>query len=842
MNLSLRNQFEKELKTKLALRASGHTLEENVLLKAFKYFDLGNTGYCTPKTFLQTIYKIGITGLSEENILNLFNLYDEEKKGELDYKKFIGLLYSNQSIINEDRNEKNKIEVPKPNMYSGQVNNENNYYNYNNNNKHLNKSNINKNKDLNLIEIIRENLIKKGLRGFISMEGSFRLADKDNTQTVNLDDFKKIANSYKFGLNDEEIFNVFELFDKQQNNKINYDEFIRKVRGQMSEKRINIIIKAFNYLDYQHKGKLLLNDINNYYNAKDHPFVLSGKKNEEEMLQEFLDTFYANHMYLNGDEGAEGIVDLEEFIDYYESVSCLIDNDDLFEEIIYNVWNIDDNHFDIGIKNNNVNYENLEEIKNNLAINNNNPNGNINNNNLNNNNSLDLFREYLIDLGPKSLFNLSRQFKLLCDNKEGTLNYKEFSEAFKSSNLNIPENEIENLFQMFEIDNSNNIDYIEFLSELIGDLNEKRKNVVISAFNKLDLDKSGIVELNEVKTLFNTKNNPLVLKGEKTEEEIYSEFIETFQTHHNITSGIKNKRVSLNEFINYYRYISALIPDDNLFENIIISSWKLMDYNLKKNDNKNKNELNYNNNNLNNQNKIKSKNYKSNIPFGVDDEPIDYSTSNNSNKPLNYKNKKSPQKIIKDPLNTLREKLKERGTRGILSLRRTFMINDDNNNHTTNLKDFQRYLFNYRINIPQNEINQIFNLFNNNNKGEIDYEIFIQNLIGDMNEYRRNIVKKLFQNLDINNENVIDLKDVRLSYNASKHPEVTSGKKTEQEKLSEFLDSIDYHFNLLNQNRIPGDEKVSLEEFLDYYNMISFLIEKDDDFNNIISKVWGLNN
>ncbi len=28
MNLSLRNQFEKELKTKLALRASGHTLEE----------------------------------------------------------------------------------------------------------------------------------------------------------------------------------------------------------------------------------------------------------------------------------------------------------------------------------------------------------------------------------------------------------------------------------------------------------------------------------------------------------------------------------------------------------------------------------------------------------------------------------------------------------------------------------------------------------------------------------------------------------------------------------------------------------------------------------------------
>ena len=55
----------------------------------------------------------------------------------------------------------------------------------------------------------------------------------------------------------------------------------------MSEKRINIIIKAFNYLDYQHKGKLLLNDINDYYNAKDHPFVLNGKKMKRKCYKNF---------------------------------------------------------------------------------------------------------------------------------------------------------------------------------------------------------------------------------------------------------------------------------------------------------------------------------------------------------------------------------------------------------------------------------------------------------------------------------------------------------------------------------------------------------------------------
>ena len=827
MNISLKKQFEKELKNKLALKASGHTLEENVLLKAFKYFDLGNTGFCTPKTFLQTIYKIGITGLTEENILNLFNQYDTEKKGELDYKKFIGLLYYNQSIINEDRIDTKKIEVPKPNMYTGQVDTDDNSSYQSNQNKNYKISNK-KNDDYSLIDIIRENLLKKGLRGLISMEGSFRLADKDNSQSVNIDDFKKIALSYKFGLNDEEIFNVFELFDKENTGKINYDEFIRNVRGPMSEKRKNIVAKAFDYLDYQHKGQLLLNDINDYYNAKDHPFVLNGKKNEEEVLQEFLDTFFANHMYLNGDEGAEGIVDLEEFIDYYESVSCTIDNDDLFEEIIYNVWNIDNGQTQ-NIKNDNQNDNEYDKVDNNNLN---------NNNNYINNNSLNLFREYIINLGAKSLIGLVRQFKLFDDNKNNTLDYTEFSKAFKASNLNIPDNEIKNLFQMFDTNNTGYIDYIEFLGELVGDLNERRKNVILAAFSKLDLDKSGIVELNEVKNLFNTRNNPLVLNGEKNEEEIYSEFIETFQIHHNITSGIKNKRVTLDEFLNYYKYISVLIPDDDLFEAIIISNWKLGDYNLKKQDRK----IEGNNNLLNQKlNKLNNPNYKSNIPFGVDDEPVNYTTSNNNyNKNITFKSKKNPQIINEDPLDILRKKLKERGTRGIMSLRRTFMINDINNNHTTNLNEFQKYLLNYRIDIPKNQINQIFNLFDNNRKGEIDYEIFTQNLIGDMNDYRKNIVKKIFQNLDVNNENIINLMDVRLCYNASKHPEVLSGKKTEQEKLSEFLDSIDYHFNLLNQNRVEGDEKVSLEEFLDYYNIISFLIEKDEDFNEMMCNVWGL--
>ena len=52
--------FERELKNKLAQKASGQQSEETVLLKAFKYFDLNNNGTVEPEEFAKAIEKIGI--------------------------------------------------------------------------------------------------------------------------------------------------------------------------------------------------------------------------------------------------------------------------------------------------------------------------------------------------------------------------------------------------------------------------------------------------------------------------------------------------------------------------------------------------------------------------------------------------------------------------------------------------------------------------------------------------------------------------------------------------------------------------------------------------------------
>ena len=68
------------------------------------------------------------------------------------------------------------------------------------------------------------------------------------------------------------------------------------------------------------------NDICDTYNASKHPAVLEGRKTERQVLEEFLATF---EMALSG--VADGIVTLEEFLEYYTSISASVDNDDYFE-------------------------------------------------------------------------------------------------------------------------------------------------------------------------------------------------------------------------------------------------------------------------------------------------------------------------------------------------------------------------------------------------------------------------------------------------------------------------------------------------------------------------------
>jgi Ca2+-binding EF-hand superfamily protein len=55
----------------------------------------------------------------------------------------------------------------------------------------------------------------------------------------------------------------------------------------------------------------------------------------------------------------------------------------------------------------------------------------------------------------------------------------------------------------------------------------------MKAFDILDKDGSGTIELDDIRGTYNAKQHPEVKQGRKTEDEILMEFLETFEQHHN---------------------------------------------------------------------------------------------------------------------------------------------------------------------------------------------------------------------------------------------------------------------------------------------------------------------
>ena len=841
---NLRQRFEKDLKAKLLLKSSGQVQEDLLLLKSFRYCDSNDTGKCDQDTFAQALTKVGFYGYTDTELDKLFLLYSNNQQF-LDYKNFVGTLFNNPSLMNKEEESQNE-----PNEDAQNEENE----------------------EPDLIEVIimrlRNKLSKLGISNLISIETGFRNIDTNNEQELDFSTFKDACDQFNFELSEDECKELFLAFTKEETTKVNYDEFIRILRGELIEKRKKLVENVFKSLDKENKG-LSVDELIQIYNPKGSYEFIYNKENEENAKKIFENTFKENHLYLNGEDGVDKLVDIDEFIDYYESVSLMILDDDVFKEVILKTWGLmpldevlkkeepkkeekkikkeenikknEEQKEDLNeeikpkIENAEERYEKEKEFRKNLLKEKN----------------IDVFRETLAAKGITTVINFLNQLRQY--DRKGTkeLNFQDFFEILNNLNLHITEKDAKLLFSDFS--ENSKINYGKFLSALIDNsLNERRQNIVKDAFQRIDTENCGIVNLSDVKSLFNSKNSPLVKEGYVTEEEFYNNFMETFQTHHNIFRSAKIKKVNFDEFLNYYKYFSLTIEDDYLFEETLIFCWKLSKSriayagpkdNIKKimenPDTEAPSESEISKNiSLDSKNRTAKKYFPSSnnrpTPYGIDDEATDYSNQ------LHPKGDLNGIKLSKneDPISILRKKVFSRGPRSIMSLRRTFMLYDEDKNNHLSFKEFNKFINDYRLNISDEEKKKIFKIFDKDNSDTIDYGELVKGLVGEMNDYRNKIIRKVFEKLDKENTGKITFDTIINSYDPYKHPQVLSGERNAQEVLCRFIDLFEYHFNLLNPDK--DNEEVTKEEFIEFYNYISACFDDDKYFENVISRVWGI--
>ena len=61
--------------------------------------------------------------------------------------------------------------------------------------------------------------------------------DDNNSGTIDVGEFKKAIKEFRIDLNEQETRDVFSHFDRDSSGSIDYDEFVRGVRGPMNSFR-----------------------------------------------------------------------------------------------------------------------------------------------------------------------------------------------------------------------------------------------------------------------------------------------------------------------------------------------------------------------------------------------------------------------------------------------------------------------------------------------------------------------------------------------------------------------------------------------------------------------------
>jgi Ca2+-binding EF-hand superfamily protein len=204
-------------------------------------------------------------------------------------------------------------------------------------------------------------------------------------------------------------------------------------------------------------------------------------------------------------------------------------------------------------------------------------------------------------------------------------------------------------------------------------------------------------------------------------------------------------------------------------------------------------------------------------------------------------NKKAVMVSSGDPiLDSLRSQLFAHGAAGIQGLARKFRIMDDDGSGTLDLNEFRKGMKECGIvELSDRATNHLFRYFDKDDTGTITYDEFLVGVRGVMNSRRKQIVEMAFWVLDTDGSGVVDIDDVKTTYDVRSHPDVIAGRLTPEEALLDFLDTFRIASKRGKNNR-PPTGGITLDDFCDYYANISASVDSDDYFELMIRNAWHI--
>lgn len=650
------------------------------------------------------------------------------------------------------------------------------------------------------------------------------MVDYNNTNRLNIDDFIKIITETKIPLNINEIQLLFHSYELYNNNLFYYEEMFKDLKNIYHSDKREKFIDIFYEKCVEKLGRnLKLTDLKRFFNAKNHP--LADGSSEDELTMEFYEIVDA-FQFIKKLPRSDANITKENFIEFFKFFGFGIEQDETFMDLITSIFELrtgveNNGHSQGGMKKKGE-YDEKMYYSHDIPKSSPNRSGkDISMNNINSNNQLlEKLKKSLKSFGRKSLFSLIKHFRYY-DNGTKFINKYDFAKVIRDFRLNLPVNEIEKLFEAFCADKKQMLlNYEQFLFLLSEkSMNENRNYLIGGVYESLrNFSDTGVVDLELIKNFYNSKNHPLG----KDEDEVFTEFVECIELFHFSYKNKKNQVITKDEFEEFYRIISFLVDEDEIFESVLRSEWKNVitgsNSNVRERETPQmvKREMTPVRNNfypeteqrvptpISTQNREKTASVRPATPLtkNMSEKEKEIALAQNQ-----YSKPRTPvsEKIRYDAVDKLKQKLKRRGVRGLMNLHKQFLLNCTNLN-AISYGDFVKVLKLQRIDFPKEDYDQIFEKFKVLPKNQpsyggvtqfLNFSGFIRNFKKVLSNNRLQCVEKVFGQLDVDRTEMLFVEDIKLKFDGSKHPDVKKKLRSEDDITMEFLDCFELNYNFL---------------------------------------------
>jgi len=196
----------------------------------------------------------------------------------------------------------------------------------------------------------------------------------------------------------------------------------------------------------------------------------------------------------------------------------------------------------------------------------------------------------------------------------------------------------------------------------------------------------------------------------------------------------------------------------------------------------------------------------------------------NTNLEKNNKNKQN-QLNLKENMNRVNEKIsnvcRKKGWLAMRSLRN--YLRSSARRERVQKINLKLFLTNFGVFLNDNEMDAIYNIYDEKVQDEITFSRFLNDLIV-LSETRNQLINTFLSQFNVNNDK-INLKTLEKSFSLQYHPDVIALKKT----LNEIKNDFSVVLFPMKEN-----EEISVTNFVALLRDISFSIDNDNEFINIL--------